>query len=884
MTITEDVRMTIADDIICNLISGTITKIYKTPRAGATTSLILSLLKQNKKILVCEPTNKIIEETILQNISRHCKDRSPKIIHIPSNKKCIINEQSIKINEHLGKLPYMWLPNGCGEECQYYDECPVTQILREECDVIAITYDKLAALMLSATIFRNDIALKIMEKIAIDFILFDEAHELMYDKVSSLEITHKYDVTFLHGLLTKINKIRKIEQNPRQFKELVQLLLNYFSIIKSTEVNETESKLMQRLREENLPTINKHQATSIDNPYPNVAIRCAIKPRSKKEANSEYFDENRLFQGKITPLRIQQGSAVIYNKIIELTEYVGHDGLEIDDVIAFCHMLDIVVNNNITVHCQRRLKRETINDKRIDTWIDETEICVIDKNHILMLQSFIAKMQQNCGILFTSATFCEYDYSQLLPEGTPIIDVLFGENGDPLKTNFKMVIFADKYTFSATGKNSVYNRREEIKQFCEDVMNIFGQEDLLIICANKDDAKLIKKLFEGTAYNPEITYYRASEVMGVESSKRICITIGLAHKPGHGFDAIRDTAEASQTLQEESMHADVSQAVSRVKDPKGIEPSIVFALGSRDYDLKNAFTWGVGRSVKVSYVDGKKDRKNIEVALSGEGISQPEIKNTRNWTETLIQSILCKYSLYSKPRKVPYISDNNGTFEAYQYKINSKCSLRDAFFKSKDVNTSIRSIDGEFKAVENLTPELLCKHTDGKADIYFHALQPDNTINFAMFESMNERAIHRLKIFLDSKEIPYVMEKLVPPVKLGLNPALIRVWVLLENTPAENAYTFAKKLMMEMGFKVKGDDKEIEFYPKQTKRNSHSKGDLLQMPFGKNSQILVDGKFVSDFNEMDFGHLILLNPADTTSTSVNSVEGSCDDDTVSTGC
>jgi hypothetical protein len=134
----------------------------------------------------------------------------------------------------------------------------------------------------------------------------------------------------------------------------------------------------------------------------------------------------------------------------------------------------------------------------------------------------------------------------------------------------------------------------------------------------------------------------------------------------------------------------------------------------------------------------------------------------------------------------------------------------------------------------------------------FYTLQPDNTVNFVMFESKNEYAISRLKLFLDNMVIPYVIERIGPIIRINPCSDQFRIWILLNNTPADKASAFAQKILKTAGFKLKGN-KEIEYYPRQTKRNTHSLGERIPMPFGDDSQVLVDGKFVKDFDEFTLG-------------------------------
>lgn len=63
-----------------------------------------------------------------------------------------------------------------------------------------------------------------------------------------------------------------------------------------------------------------------------------------------------------------------------------------------------------------------------------------------------------------------------------------------------------------------------------------------------------------------------------------------------------------------------------------------------------------------------------------------------------------------------------------------------------------------------LTTNLIAKHCAGKIKLEFYTLQPDNTANFVMFESKDECAIVRLKLFLDNLGIPYIIERTFPSI------------------------------------------------------------------------------------------------------------------------
>jgi hypothetical protein len=813
-----------ADKVISLLERYGLLIIHKVTRAGATTSIILFLINHDLKFVVLEPTNRIIKRTIL-TLGKYLKGKTLNIVHVPSNRECWLIKEEMKRNKHLKRMPYQFLPKECGPKCIYYNECPVTRILREEnIDGVALTYDKLAALMLSPS--EEGIPKQIFDKIMeyAGYVLLDEGHELVYDKISSLDINKKHGREYARKLLEKIDNLRNQEGN--KFDDLKYLILNYLAIIENPGLREKEVEILELMMDTNIPSHEKLQAQSIPNPYPNVALeRINIEKKGSYEPN------------------LMDKYVKMYLTIKDLTRVVGKSNIKSPDVIALCRMLDIITSETLTIHCQHKYKYSYVKGKKVKIRVLVSEICVVDGLRTEALKNFRSK---NSKILITSATLVDYNFSKLLESEEPIKEVMFGPNGDPLNTNSKMTIFADTKSFSNFGKYSTNSYEEEIKQKCIDIMDIYGAENCLIICKNKEDWRMVKKLFKDTTYKPKVTYYRASAVMGVESDRRVGILIGLAHKPGHAFDSMRNTAEKSQILKEESMHADVDQAASRVKDPAGIEPSIVFALGCREDYLNNAFHWGIRRSVSISPIT-RGQKKSVNVMIRGEQVSKPTIVFENEWPETLIASVLCKNYLYSTPQKVPYIN-NNGTFQTYEYKINSQCSLIDAFFDHKQVSISRKDANKRML----LTDNLLAKHSTRKVKFDFYTLQPDNTVNFLMFESRSEYAISRLKLFLDNLGIPYVIERLTASRKIKQNADNLRVWILLNNTSADKARDFAESILKIAGFNIRGD-KEIEYYPRQTKRNTHDIGERISMPFGINSQILVDGKFVKDFDEFTLG-------------------------------
>ena len=128
--------------------------------------------------------------------------------------------------------------------------------------------------------------------------------------------------------------------------------------------------------------------------------------------------------------------------------------------------------------------------------------------------------------------------------------------------------------------------------------------------------------------------------MGVSSSARVMIAIGVANKPSNAFDIFTNNAEKSKQMLMESVHTDTFQAWSRVKDPNGKVPSVVFALGCTVEECQALTTWGFNRRVEIDpYVNGQK--RTVKVFCGQENISKPKVIKCKNF-----QAMLTEYEFH----------------------------------------------------------------------------------------------------------------------------------------------------------------------------------------------------------------------------------------------
>jgi len=169
-------------------------KVFKTTRAGFTTSAVLAAMEAEKPILVLSPTTKILSETVM----RASKGRA---IIVPANSFCPILQEQIEHDRFLAKIP---LPLPDCKECPLMGQCVVTKIVEaDKPPVISLTYAKLNALILS----KSDIARQIKHKLAqAETVLLDEAHEVALPSAARVQAFYSVPIPEEYKMLTEISQ------------------------------------------------------------------------------------------------------------------------------------------------------------------------------------------------------------------------------------------------------------------------------------------------------------------------------------------------------------------------------------------------------------------------------------------------------------------------------------------------------------------------------------------------------------------------------------------------------------------------------------------------------------------------------------------------------
>lgn len=190
--------------------------VVKVVRAGFTTSAILACERQNWKLLVLEPTKRILEETVK-------KATSGNVVRVPGNHECPRLQEMMERYPVLKSLP-MNLPD-C-DSCIEAGSCEVLEILRvDNFDTAGLTYAKLEALMSSKGTRAKEILAKLSKA---EVIIMDEAHTLCTPPAASVRALETPVIPKRYKFLNKIcqnwqalcdkyeDNIKKISQKAEQ--------------------------------------------------------------------------------------------------------------------------------------------------------------------------------------------------------------------------------------------------------------------------------------------------------------------------------------------------------------------------------------------------------------------------------------------------------------------------------------------------------------------------------------------------------------------------------------------------------------------------------------------------------------------------------------------
>ena len=725
--------------------------VIKTTRAGYTTNSVLSALMMDKTVLIVEPTNKILYETINQIMNLYIKitgDDTKKVRQIPSNRDgCSIVVDKMENNPDFDVLPMItagrcseckgietfandiFLPKATPMTCTVKTMMNEKRILKKEYkpDIIAITYDKLLTLgMGQRGEFFNDLVSNV------EVVIFDE-------------LGHYLSKT-TNGVTIKETRSTEDSSTSKKIYDKVKLLKLYAEEIEEPVTKNIITDLIENYIE----------------PWMKETVREALEmkeyPRFLKNSLSEEFVALKYEKdGKSTYKSVLKHEAVKekFGEFYECFEELVNEKNS-DLVILLTQLIEVMSFSKYVVKKTTSLDFEGM----YDVHIEELQIVETTDELLDALENRFSKRQVT---ILTDATMPAYSFDVI--KRKKIIDVYFG---DPAKTNSQLLIAQDaqnKQMFSVWKWFRDDDYREEVIHKIRYVADMVGRDKIVVWSPNKkihDDLmsefkKLNYPVCDHEKDNPmaiQFTYYNSIMARGVECNRRVQIMLGKASKPkgsfkhiaymqrvnwnvfddrelkkladekGSTIEEFKQSVEEwnikekspftdeyiyrhdnvpeqlseyfslySEAIQKEKTHQDCWQAGSRAKDAWANDRSILLCIGWRDRDVYEMIKWSGVRNIKYKIYAG-------EVIKTIEGqqtmITPPRVIKLRWWEDDIIEDIVFWLNdAELKPKTVGFDIDlQAGILNMLMYE---KEITSDVVWTSMNYNLQVGHGDEDFK-------------------------------------------------------------------------------------------------------------------------------------------------------------------------------------------
>jgi len=860
-----DVRLIEASELM--RYSGLIV-VHKTPRAGMTVSSIIEASKDGK-VLVIEPTNKIAEETIAKEVVKVSGNKLSVCV-IYGNKSCVYNKKDIEEHPLLNKLPSMPLYDRCMtirnnevdsgsrsrdkcnlenctiDYCPEFEACQVVRILKDQnINVVVINYHKLSALI-SASVYHTGTAYAILQEIMkCKTIIVDESHNLELDEERTLE---------LYNADSGYTNVYSPDVDLKGKKVLSELVEANRTLYSNKRVREELDKVVEELNSRNWnDTFERHV---IANPLLSYAgVDDAKKTERYIEITRELMSIGRDMSladaGKYEHLlKVYDVFAVCSSSYLNFTIKKNAGGVH----GVYLSATDSSLRENIQKFIKWAVTddcREVISEHSMIFDTGKADLSYAPSARVpgMFVRSTYNEVVSKRRVIITSATHGLLNKNFLTGKLAEFNSVTFGAGGDPLSTNKMLYIFSDTYGLSAIGRNSRYNREDEYFNFCLEAFKFFGADAIKIVTFNKKQYYSFVERFAKAGYTDlDITYYGADDTAGVSSSKRIMIALGEAAKPATSYNSHAGSPEESKQIRLMRTHQDTCQAWNRVKDPCGVSPSIVFALGVPYWECVNIATWGADREIVLP----EEGKRRYSVKVNDEvKIAMPNIIETSGYADMLRKAIAIM-----KPSE----AYQNDCDEVLEYKsipytakiIASPMDLLKAVTSRTDVTAQQFQHESGYKPVKNIfTDNFLKFHLKHELTLGSYVLDSNDETVFGVIdidchkegeEVIAEAQAEALDKFLKDHNIGAVKEK--------TDEHSYHYWFLFNRCSGGVALAFLSGITNAIGFP------DIEVFPDSPTRGDKKKSKLVRYPLGKHqkkettSSVLVNGEYVESFTDL----------------------------------
>lgn len=816
--------------------------INKVPRSGATTSLGIDFFLRNEQTLLVVPTHKIAERTIKQDIKKILAKSGKyiKIIQIYSNHRCEHNKIAFKEYTELKELQFLTRKSNCMESCKYYGKCDLMEVLKHpNADLFVITADKLAALVLSASVKSENegqsYASRVLEIILnVKNVVFDEIHWMQsYTQVNLTLDKYKID----SGILSKVDYDHKygkvILNSPEEtkYRHVAGVLINFPCLL-------NEQMFLSDSTNGVVPSKNE-----VDNEV-TVDISNKIVENPISRARKDIMEE-----AKASDYSRKHINKIVYNHIYDPNVDVGKQA-----TILCTELMNMIMNED---HNEKyKLNTEELNNifdmasiinsqkVQVNAIRSGTNISVkitgYSRIKLSMLKEFIRLIHETGEkrVIFTSATAGTFPYDTLLPAGSKFKKIIIAGDGDPKKTNALMKVFSDNRRLNL---KDCYSRMNEIIYNITHLIDEFGE--ILIIALNTELATAIQDKLEEAGYDNPVTYYGSDLTVGVTSDCRVGAVICPAYAPPNWPDTITNSREESDIVLEDVKDATSCQAAQRVKDPAGLVPSCLYTIGVTEDQNYQIYTHGTNRKIIIGeFENGQK--KPITVTCE-EYVTKPVVVQYGDFATSFA---MMKDHMYGKSmspdrqdEKIalgnelskmpcaqrPPIINNIGGLDAIDvsnvgfHNLILKCMM------SGDIDLS------------KLTEKRIGRHISGKEPIKIPVVSNDGVSNFVLFKDIKlNKDVVRLCSYLQQKGLPYIVEH-------DDKNKFYNVWLFIKPIKAIRAKSFCEQVLKNIR-DIEKIPLSCDILPKLTNKRSVGFDKQNEIKFLLcNTKVLIDGDFVN---------------------------------------
>ena len=533
----RDERFDVVEHAVEEILEIPASVVIKVPRAGLTTSLTKVCNRQNKKLCIIEPTNKIIGQTL---------PASQTAVDIKANSFCKYNRELQEQFPVLKNVP-LPLPKKCGE-CIEKDSCPVYKpILTENPDRVSMTYKKLEALWLS----KGGTAKEMLKKAySMDVLFLDEAHTIDQSTKASLSAYQRFNIPPEYEILTRFYN---------KWQDLIADNIDAIIEVSGEGRDNASGKHLARKIERNKKTQEYKDAASVVIREPKVTWKKTV------------------------------------GAINELVEMATKGGIADETILGLRNMIEILGSDDVYVNYM------TTNAGRSGNVLISAGASLTQQVIRDFIAKFQRKGNKTVTITSGTSVEPELPGGFRSIVGTKLVYVLFPDFLGATKkmTLIPSKWTLSKWNFEKKLPRIIGEIKGIVEYENKPVYIVAMNGDKASVIRKKlAQDKVFWQKFGNTI---TVDYYRSDATMGVKREDRICIAVGFAETPANSCDVgAKGTTEEDRWLHSrakrlQSVDAATWQAICRVKDPEGMEESRVYCLGCRLKQVRRVALWGIGR-------------------------------------------------------------------------------------------------------------------------------------------------------------------------------------------------------------------------------------------------------------------------------------------------